>query len=186
MQLCRKLIYWALCGLGCFVMLGCLLGVRVWFPFQIAFYCLFGWTVFLYRKLSPIEVPSKTVVNGVIILLALTISTHFMMRQLYAGRTEKEPATRTWRFRWTIAVVGVVLLMFGAGIAAVGITHQSVWMVSSKERFIAADGAVRTAALCTVGRQPYFHTSRKASSMHRLISTNPGTIPATGSRSRMS
>jgi hypothetical protein len=47
---------------------------------------------------------------------------------------ESNKATlRRWPFRWTAAALATVLLMFVSGIAAVGITHQTAWLVSSPE-----------------------------------------------------
>jgi hypothetical protein len=37
--------------------------------------------------------------------------------------------------RWTAAILGVVVLMFVAGIAAVGVTHQTAWLATSPEPF---------------------------------------------------
>src|SRR5690606_3172523 len=38
-----------------------------------------------------------------------------------------------WRFRWTIGLLGCVILTFVAGIAMVGITHQFAWLLTAQK-----------------------------------------------------
>src|SRR5262249_6135072 len=45
-----------------------------------------------------------------------------------------------WRLRWTLAIVGIVVLMFVTGIAATGITHQTAWLISSPLPIVQDDG----------------------------------------------
>ena len=40
---------------------------------------------------------------------------------------------RVWRLRWTVALVGFIVLMFVAGIAVTGATHQIAWLCRSPE-----------------------------------------------------
>src|SRR5262249_33914379 len=47
-----------------------------------------------------------------------------------------------WRLRWTLALVAVVVLMFVAGIAAVGLTHQTIWLMTAPVRLTDRDDFV--------------------------------------------
>jgi hypothetical protein len=38
-----------------------------------------------------------------------------------------------WKWRWTVAILTVVLLMFVAGTSLVGLAHQAVWLATSPE-----------------------------------------------------
>src|SRR5262249_49375232 len=48
----------------------------------------------------------------------------------------KEPADRRWRWRWTGWLVGGVVLMFVAGLAAAGVAHQVGWLITSPEPIV--------------------------------------------------
>jgi hypothetical protein len=44
--------------------------------------------------------------------------------------------------RWTLAIVGIVVLMFVTGIAATGITHQTAWLIRSPLPIVQHDGGI--------------------------------------------
>jgi hypothetical protein len=58
------------------------------------------------------------------------------------GQSTAEGPPRRWRKRWTAAILAAVVLMFAAGIAAIGITHQTAWLLNSPEP-IALRGSYR-------------------------------------------
>src|SRR5438067_1454567 len=41
-----------------------------------------------------------------------------------------------WKTRWTLSIVGVVVLMFAAGIATVGVAHQTAWLITGKRPLV--------------------------------------------------
>ena len=45
-------------------------------------------------------------------------------------------AVQPWRPGWTVVGLAAVLLLFIAGIATIGITHQTAWLFTAKEPFI--------------------------------------------------
>jgi hypothetical protein len=100
------------------------------FPFHLAV----GWIPFLGRVLPQLRVRWDVAVSTAVYLVLLVVGAHLFLRWLY--RETRDPAAgsgerRRWRLRWTLGGLAVVLLMFVAGTAAVGIVHQSVWLARS-------------------------------------------------------
>jgi hypothetical protein len=55
------------------------------------------------------------------------------LKWLYSA-TSAEP--RYWQRKWTLQLVGLVVLMFVAGIAVTGVVHQTSWLAHSPEPLI--------------------------------------------------
>jgi len=75
--------------------------------------------------------------TGALCLIGLVVATHAFMRWLYANirrpECDGQPPKR-WSPRWTVGVIGSVVLMFASGIGIVGIVHQTGWLLTSKQR----------------------------------------------------
>jgi hypothetical protein len=74
-----------------------------------------------------------TVAIAAVCFVAVTLGCHWFGRWLWGNL---QPESPPWRWRWTARVVAVVVFLFVAGTAAVGIVHQSLWLATSKERLI--------------------------------------------------
>lgn len=61
-------------------------------------------------------------------LVGLTLGVHYFGQWFAAHRGA------AWPWRRTVQFVGIVLLLFVAGIAAIGITHQATWLATSEEK----------------------------------------------------
>jgi hypothetical protein len=129
--------------LSVFLVLVCLAGCL--FPFQILYYLAVGWAYYLYRIVPEVQVSWSGVATAAVCLALLAVGLHRFLGWLYTGRGESlaEPA-RQWPARWTAAMLGVVVLMFVSGIAAVGVTHQTAWLATSPEPIL--DGGMRQPA----------------------------------------
>ena len=90
---------------------------------------LFGWWGYLARVIPRVTVSraglATVTLCGVLFLLGL----HGFLRWLHREMVRDE---RRWKMRWTLSIVSVVMLMFAAGIATVGVTHQTAWLLTSK------------------------------------------------------
>ena len=53
--------------------------------------------------------------------------------QILRAKYPDRAAEKRWQPRWTAGLLAVVILMFVAAIAAVGLTHQTVWLATSPE-----------------------------------------------------
>jgi hypothetical protein len=117
--------------------LGCLV------PFDFLFQLTCGWALFLMRVLPDVRVDVAGTVTALVCLGGLAVGLHLFLRWLYAqlrmGSLPEGVAVPHWQPRWTGALLSLVVLMFVAGISAVGITHQVVWMVNSQQPLIYRD-----------------------------------------------
>lgn len=94
---------------------------------------LTGWAYFLFRKIPSINVSPEAVATGVGALLLLTAGMHLLCRRFFTRHFDEVGTARNWRFRWTISLVGIIILVFTAGISAVGLAHQTLWLLTSDE-----------------------------------------------------
>lgn len=90
---------------------------------------LFGWILFLYRTLPRMTVDGPSVFAGCLAVVLFTAGVHV------AGRAWRRNAAdgRPWKFRWAVAVVASIFLLFAAGISLVAIVHQCAWLLTSRE-----------------------------------------------------
>jgi hypothetical protein len=119
----------------------CLLSQRLYIVIQLPFYLVAGWALFLRRVVPLMTLSWVGLFTAGICLLGLTWTLHQFLRWLYSrtkpdARSGQEVMPRVWWLRWTLSSVGVVVLMFVAGIAATGITHQTAWLFISPEPIV--------------------------------------------------
>src|ERR1700680_130648 len=103
-------------------------------PFEIAGRLAFGWVPFLNGVLPEMTIDWAGVETAVLSLAGLGIGLHYFCRWLHGQIRAKYPnqaSEQRWQARWTIGLLAVIILMFIAGIAAVGLTHQTVWLANS-------------------------------------------------------
>ncbi len=119
--------------------LGCL------WPVEGIFYIAAGWAFFLARVVPQVTVSPTGVLTGMLGLAGFATGLHLFLRWL-CGAAAHNPDTppRRWRLRWTFQLTGLVVVMFAAGIATVGVLHQIGWLVTSPEPLIG--GGIRVPA----------------------------------------
>ena len=112
-------------------------------PAELVVYLAIGWIPFLGRVGPQIEPDWGTVAIGCIALAVFAFGLHFFLRWLYAALPAKtaaaaSPASQsaTWRFRWTVSAVAIIVMLFVAGISMVGITHELAWMATAEEPLV--------------------------------------------------
>lgn len=109
---------------------------QIFFPFQIIYYLGAGWAHYLFRVLPEIQLNLSALATAGVCLIGLAVGLHLFLRWLHrqrAIRMRLDSPSRTWAFRWSLSLLGLVLLMFVAGTSAVGISHQTAWLVTSPE-----------------------------------------------------
>jgi hypothetical protein len=97
------------------------------FVSELARAALLGWVVFLYRTFSRIHVSWPKVAVSAAALVLFTAGVHLAGRWWLQQRQVDLP----WKLRWSLATSALVVLLFAAGIAVVGIVHQSAWLASA-------------------------------------------------------
>jgi hypothetical protein len=87
----------------------------------------FGWIDFLVRVLRQISPSPQIVAVSAGALLLFAVGVHWL------GRTSYNSPERKWRVRWTLSIVVLVFILFGAGTAMIGIVHQTGWLLSAED-----------------------------------------------------
>ena len=133
-----------------------------------AFAIIFGWIPFLARVLPEVKPDGPSVLVGGIALFVFAAGVHWLGRS-WRGTAN---ASEKWRLRWTVAVVSGVILLFTAGIAIVGITHQVAWLATSEQPII-SEGVSRRGNTGT-------HLKMIGIGMHGHASANNEAFPSGG------
>jgi hypothetical protein len=102
------------------------------FAFETPFYLAAGWVFFLADTLPRVRVDPAAVASAALGLAALLAGLHLFLGWLYgAGELP-----RRWPWRWTLALVALVGLMFAGGLCAVGVARHAGWLLTAKEPFV--------------------------------------------------
>ncbi len=113
-----------------------LLGPLDWL-FWLVWHLAAGWAYYLGRTLPQLRPnPAEFAVAGVA-LAVVTVGGHRLGRWLYGPG---------WRTAWTAKAVGLFVLLFACGTAAVGVAHQTAWLVRSPDGLTHTSGGMREAA----------------------------------------
>lgn len=117
-------------------------------PFDLLFNLVFGWIIYLYRTLPQVRIDGSGVVTAFVCLGAIAIGLQWFLRwlvgQLPRNTAHTAPTPSAWPARRTAVILALVVLMFVAGIAAAGMGHQIVWLLTSPEPIVG--GGIREAA----------------------------------------
>ena len=110
-------------------------------PVAAVLFLAFGWVFFLLRVVPEALVGWAGVATALACLVAFAAGLHAFLGWLVGQMgTTAEGTPRRWSMRWTGAIVAVVVLMFVAGLATVGATHQVGWLLTSKEPLLGTTG----------------------------------------------
>ncbi|HEY2588885.1 MAG TPA: hypothetical protein VGI81_24290, partial [Tepidisphaeraceae bacterium] len=116
---------------GVLVLLTFLECMGIWIPgLDILFELLSGWITFLVRVMPKVQVRWDLVVSTAIYAIVLVGGAHGFLRWL-CREMSRGPAgvsagpVPRWRWRWTLSGFLIVILMFTAGMAAIGVLHQA-------------------------------------------------------------
>ena len=94
---------------------------------------LLGWLYFPMRVLPRVSVDGPTAILGLVSSIAFVAGLHATLRWFIQQTTPADSALRLWSVRSSCGAAAMLVLMFGAGTAMVGATHQFVWLLSSRQ-----------------------------------------------------
>jgi hypothetical protein len=124
------------------ILVGCLLLAclgAVW-PVDALLNLAVGWAFYGYQTLPQVQLNVGGILTATVCLTGFAIGLHAFLRWLYqhmgTARPIEGPANRLWPIRWTVALLGLIVLMFVAGLAATGISHQAAWLLTSPEPIV--------------------------------------------------
>lgn len=88
-----------------------------------------GWISFLGRTLPQVRFDPAAAAVGAVCLVLFAAGVHWSARTTWNRPATGDRPARTWKPRWTFAVIATVVLLFASGLAAVGLVHtgRSVW-----------------------------------------------------------
>lgn len=165
-------------GLLFLLCLGCLA------PLDFIFALVAGWAFYLYRVVPQITWNWSGFLTAIVCLVILTFGFQWFLRWFYKQLQAKSgnPTPRSWSWSWTLRVLGLVVLMFVAGISAIGVTHQTAWLVTSPESIMKVEGSIREAANRTQSMNNLKHIGLANHTYHDSHSRFPagGTFDAQG------
>jgi prepilin-type processing-associated H-X9-DG protein len=103
---------------------------------DMLFVLVFGWIYFLVQTLPKVTVRWEMFPLGLLYCSILIAGSHYFLGWLYGelhAKAALENATTppAWRWQWTFSAFGLVILMFAAGIGAIGVVHQTTWLIRS-------------------------------------------------------
>jgi hypothetical protein len=140
----RRALYWV----GLVLLIGAILAyLTSGAGFDLAFTLVAGWAFYLARALPGIRLRPEGMLTPVVCLVGLVIGLHYFLGWLSEHRHGEQTQADSgldWPPHRTLMVLSLVLLMFVAGICAVGVTHRVVWLANSPEPLLA--GSLREPA----------------------------------------
>lgn len=118
-------------------------------PFDLLAAVVVGWAFYLYRVIPEIRVAWSGLGMGLLTLALFGGGLHVALRRWFGrGQATDDAAAAVWRVRWTASILAGVVVLFAAGIAVVGATHQFGWLWSSPAPWVTSSStaATRTAS----------------------------------------
>lgn len=96
---------------------------------------LSGWIVVIGDVIPRMTWNWEMVTTGMVCLVVFIIGFHWFAGWLRGHHT----TGARWPWRWTFSVTAGVVLMFVAGIAVIGLVHQSIWLAKTDEPMVRYD-----------------------------------------------
>lgn len=109
-------------------------------PLELSYRVVAGWFIYLTRTLPKVRVDGVALGSALLWLALFAVGLHSFCRWLYRALHQTAPpgtAIGRWRMRWTALLVGLVILLFSAGTAAVCVAHQIGFLATSDEPMFA-------------------------------------------------
>jgi hypothetical protein len=118
--------------LAVLVVLPCIGSLGAMWLFELPMVLATGWIRFLVRVLPKVSVRPAAVVEAVVVLTALGVGLHRFMCWLWPQLRAQAQDTRAWPVRWSVSILSLLVLLFLATMATVGIGHHVGWMASGR------------------------------------------------------
>ncbi|HEX8703649.1 MAG TPA: hypothetical protein VF815_32735 [Myxococcaceae bacterium] len=117
---------------GVLVVLPCIGSFGAMWLAEVPIVLATGWISFLARVIPEVSVRPGPVVEAVLVLAALGVGLHHFMRWLWPQLRAQEQEPRPWPVRWSVSILSLLVLLFLATMATVGIGHHVGWLASGR------------------------------------------------------
>lgn len=92
----------------------------------------FGWAPYLSNTLPKVTVRWDGMWWFCISLICAMVVFHLLITSIMNRvKSAEQRASKPWRWRWSLILPALTVVMFTAGISLVGITHQAAWLLTS-------------------------------------------------------
>ena len=140
----KKLLTWTALTVVVSILL---LGFGLTWPVEVLVFLGTGWFLFLARVLPEVHLNGPALVEAVVVAGVLAGGLHLFLSWLWLRWHEATPDARPWPGRWSVSLVALLVLLFGAAMATVGLAHHVGWMVTSREPLVRSSWFVSAALL---------------------------------------
>ncbi|QSQ14337.1 hypothetical protein [Myxococcus landrumensis] len=100
--------------------------------FLAPFLLVFGWISFLQRVVPEVTFSGRAIAEALAVTGGLAVGTHVFLRRLWRQRRADSPEPSEWPVRWSVMLVALMVLLFTATMASVGVAHHVGWMMSGR------------------------------------------------------
>jgi hypothetical protein len=131
----RSVWFFVWCTLGALVALGILTIMDPWL-FQVPWHLVTGWYSFIARVFPQITWRWGAIVQTVFVGVGLGAGTHSFLRWFWRQRHAGQDGAPDWPLRWSVSLVSLLVLLFLATMASIGLAHHVGWLSSSRDPLI--------------------------------------------------
>jgi hypothetical protein len=108
---------------------------QVWL-IQVPWMLVAGWSAFIGRVLPEVTFRWGAIAETVAVAGMLGVGTHLFLRRLWRQLRPETAEASPWQVRWSVSLVALLVLLFSATMATVGIGHQVGWLASGRTRLL--------------------------------------------------
>ncbi|WP_309889670.1 hypothetical protein [Archangium sp.] len=124
-----KVLSWGVAAIFAVFFLTC--SGQVWM-FQVPWMLVAGWSAFIGRVLPEVTFRWDAIAETVLVAGMLGVGTHLFLRRLWRQLRPETAEASPWQVRWSVSLVALLVLLFSATMATVGIGHQVGWLASGR------------------------------------------------------
>jgi hypothetical protein len=128
-----KVLGWVLATLFGLSLLTCT--GQMWLM-QVPILLAVGWCMFLLDVLPEVTFRWGAIAETVAVSAVLGVGTHLFLRRLWRQLRPEVADARPWLVRWSVSLVALIVLLFSATMATVGIGHHVGWLATSREPLV--------------------------------------------------
>ncbi len=103
---------------------------------EVPFLLVVGWVYFLGGVMPGVTFRWGAIAETLAVVAVLGVGTHLLLGRLWRQLRAEQAQARPWPVRWSVSLVALLVLLFSATMATVGIGHQVGWMLSGPEPLV--------------------------------------------------